>query len=105
MAKKKKTPRKTTGSPRTEQEIERILQDISKEIMVGTGMEKQQQEAILLVKNKQRNATNPRLPYPFKRQLKGNQVDVKENMMTTPNYLNRNQTGCAACRRRLWDPV
>ena len=104
---KKHKGSKQTPIQMKEQEINDLIEHISRQIMDNTGLQHLQLDNQRQVRQKQRNSTNPRLPFPFKHDLKNNhQVpNYQGNSNYTANYLNRSKTGCTACRKRLWDPI
>lgn len=106
MTQKQKGPRQKPIQ-KTEQEINEIIDDISRQIIDNTGLQQLQIDIQRHVRQKQRNSTNPRLPFPFKQELKNNQQapNSQGNANNYANYLNRPKTGCQACRKRLWDPI
>ena len=105
MTKKKQGETNNNADQQTLNEIDRLIHDISYKIIDETGGDIIQRDNIRQVKNKQRNATNPRLPYSYKRQITSRSADITNIASPSIHYLNRNQTGCTACRRRLWDPI
>lgn len=99
--------------------VNQIVRDISKQIVDNINKENYTENQLL----KQKNSTNPRKPFPYskvKKTILPNIENIQENRkprLITANQVRHNpelynrlnnnfyNSGCKACKRRLWDPI
>ena len=85
-----------------EMEISNELENISKQIRDTVNSETSLNYKVQM----QRNSTNPRLPYPYNKYGKNKPSLVTANQVRhDPRLYNQFNSGCTACKRRVWDPL
>ena len=104
MGKKQKNSKKQKREKEREREIEisNELDNISKQIRDTLNNETNYNYRVQM----RRNSTNPRLPYPYNKYGKNKPSLVTGNQVRHDPYLNNQfNSGCTACKRRVWGPL